>query len=391
MRVPLRILKAVAVLCVLTWIVDGFLLMRSESPRPVSPFNPNLTSRYVGAVHVHSLYSDGGGTVSTVVQAGQETGLDFIILTDHGTLQPRYDGYQKYYGDLLLLVGEEVNTSAGHLLSLGVGSHVEQQGPRGLNELLAKISNSGGLSIVAHPTGRRPWTDWSLEQFDGLELFNADTAWRDDHLGELARALVFLPFMPDEVFNSLVDRPQKAIRLWLKHSKRRQVTAIGSVDAHERIPLWGDRYLAFPSYERLFGLVRTYVITESQLTGKVDIDEEILLNALRLGNCYIVLEGYEPAPGFSFEIEMGEQTLSMGSRVEFRSGSRFQVSAPSSGPVKIILYRNGVSLAETEGHELLVEVPGPGIYHIETYQLRTQYRSGDRPRIWIISNAIRVE
>ena len=127
MRVPLRILKAVAVLCVLTWIVDGFLLMRSESPRPVSPFNPNLTSRYVGAIHVHSLYSDGGGTVSTVVQAGQETGLDFIILTDHGTLQPRYDGYQKYYGDLLLLVGEEVNTSAGHLLSLGVGSHVEQQ------------------------------------------------------------------------------------------------------------------------------------------------------------------------------------------------------------------------------------------------------------------------
>lgn len=391
MGIPGRTLKTIAAICVIMWILDSFLLIRSESPRLALPSGSDSSLRYVGAIHVHSSYSDGGGTVAEVVQAGKETGLDFVILTEHGTLQPRYDGYQGYYDDLLLLVGEEVNTSAGHLLSLGAGKHVEQQGPWGLPELLEEIYNSGGLSIVAHPTGRLPWTDSSLEQVDGLELFNADTAWRDDNLVELIRALIFLPFMPDEVFNSLVDRPEKAIRLWLQQAQRKQLTAIGSVDAHERIPLWGDHYLAFPTYERLFRLIRTYVITETPLTGKVDIDEEILLNALRRGSCYIVLEGYESAPRFSFDLNMGEHTASMGSRVKFQKGSQLRVSAPSSGAVQIILYKDEVLLAETEGHELFVELPGPGIYHTEVYQLRTQYRSGDRPKIWIVSNTIRVE
>ena len=386
-----NMLKIIAAIFVLLWIVDGFLLIRSESPRPAPPPGRDLPVRYTGAIHVHSTYSDGGGTVADIVQAGRDVGLDFVVLTDHGTLQPRVDGHQGYHEGLLLLVGEEVNTSAGHLLSLGTDSHVEQQGPLGLPALIEAISDAGGISIAAHPTGRRPWTDWTVEKMDGLELLNADSAWRDDDVVELARALVFLPFMPDGVFNSLIDRPDEAIRLWMRRVQRQQVTVIGSVDAHERVPLWGERYVAFPSYERLFGLIRTYVITGTEVTGDADVDEAILLNAVRRGSCYVVLEGYEPAPGFSFDLTMGADTLFMGSRIEFQNGGRLHVAAPSTGPVRIKLYRNGVPLVETEGHDLFVEVPGPGVYHTEVYQLRNRFLRGDRPRIWIISNAIRVE
>ena len=386
-----NMLKIIAAIFVLLWTVDGFLLIRSESPRPAPSPGRDLPVRYTGAIHVHSTYSDGGGTVSDIVQAGRDAGLDFVVLTDHGTLQPRVDGHQGYHEGLLLLVGEEVNTSAGHLLSLGTDSHVEQQGPLGLPALIEAISDAGGISIAAHPTGRRPWTDWTLEKMDGLELLNADSAWRDDDVVELARALVFLPFMPDGVFNSLIDRPDEAIRLWMRRAQRQQVTVIGSVDAHERVPLWGERYVAFPSYERLFGLIRTYVITGTEVTGDADVDEAILLNAVRRGSCYVVLEGYEPAPGFSFDLTMGADTLFMGSRIEFQNGGRLHVAAPSSGPVRIMLYRNGVPLVETEGHDLFVEVPGPGVYHTEVYQMRNRFLRGDRPRIWIISNAIRVE
>jgi len=391
-------LKTLAASAVLLWIADGYLLIRSEYPRAAPSVGTGTAAstgaesgvRYSGAIHVHSTYSDGGGSVADIVRAGQDAGLDFVVLTDHDTLQPRVDGHQGYHDGLLLLVGEEVNTSAGHLLSLGSDRDLEQRGPLGLPVLIGEISEAGGISIAAHPTGRRPWTDWTAEM-DGLELLNADTAWRDDGVLELARALVFLPFMPDGVFNSLIDRPDDAIRLWIHRAQRRHVTVIGSVDAHERIPLWGDRILSFPTYGRMFNLVRTYVIPGTELTGDAATDEAMLLDAIRRGSCYVVLEGYEPAPGFSFELTLGADRLSMGSQVDFRPGSRLHVAAPSRGPVRIRLYRNEVPLVETDGHELFVEVPGPGVYHTEVYQLRSGLLRGTRPRTWIISNAIRVK
>ena len=387
-RKSLKILVAAGFLL---WIADGFLIMRSESPRLAPDPAPGLPPRYSGVIHIHSTYSDGGGSVEDIVRAGQNAGPDFLVLTDHDTMQPLIDGHQGYHDDLLLLVGEEVNTSAGHLLSLGVGRDVSQDGPLGLPALVEEISESGGVSIAAHPTGRRPWTDWTLEEMDGLEVLNGNSEWRDDGVLELVRALVFLPFMPDGVFNSLIDRPDEAIRLWMHRAQRQPVTVIGSLDAHERIKLWGDRHLSFPTYERMFGLIRTYVITGTELTGDAEVDEEILVNAIHRGSCYVVLEGYEPAPGFSFELTMGPETMSMGSSVEYRDGGRLHVTAPSSGPVRIRLYRDGVPLIETEGHELFVEVPGPGVYHTEAYQLRSTLLRGERQRLWIISNAIRVE
>ena len=394
-----KTLKVLAAAGVLLWIVDGCLLLRAEYPRPAPsigsepPGSPASGSgaRYSGAIHVHSTYSDGGGTVADIVRAGQDTGLDFLILTDHDTLQPRYDGHQGYHDGLLLLVGEEVNTSAGHLLALGVGRDVDQDGPLGLPALIDEISEAGGVSIAAHPTGRRPWTDWTVEKMDGLELLNANSDWRDDGVLELLRAVVFLPFMPEGVFNSLIDRPDEAIRLWMHRAQRQPVTVIGSLDAHERIPLWGEHHLSFPTYERMFGLIRTYVITGMELTGDAGVDEGILLNAIRRGSCYVVLEGYEPAPGFSFEFTTGPEIKSMGSNVAFQDGGRLHVTAPSSGPVRIRLYRNEAPLLETEGHELFAEVPGPGVYHTEVYQLRSTLLRGERQRLWIISNAIRVE
>ena len=396
LRKSLKILVAAGFLL---WIVDGYLLMRSESPRPApdpaagtaASTGPGGGARYSGAIHMHSTYSDGGGSVEDIVRAGQNAGPDFLVLTDHDTMQPLLDGHQGYHDGLLLLVGEEVNTSAGHLLSLGVGRDVSQDGPLGLPALVEEISESGGVSIAAHPTGRRPWTDWTLEEMDGLEVLNGNSEWRDDGVLELLRVLVFLPFMPDAVFNSLIDRPDEAIRLWMHRVRRQPVTVIGSVDAHARIPLWGEQHLSFPTYERMFGLIRTYVITSTELTGDAEADEEILVNAIHRGSCYVVLEGYEPAPGFSFELSRGSERNSMGSSVDFQAGDRLHVTAPSSGPVRIRLYRDEVPLIETEGHELFVEVPGPGAYHTEVYQLRGTLLRGERQRLWIISNAFRVE
>ena len=105
-----------------------------------------------------------------IIQSAHTAGLDYLIMTDHSTMQPRLDGYEGYHDSLLVLIGEEINTSAGHLLALGTDRHLEQNGDNGLPALLDTIDASGGLAILAHPTGRRPWTDWSVRPVHGIEL-----------------------------------------------------------------------------------------------------------------------------------------------------------------------------------------------------------------------------
>ena len=60
---------------------------------------------YVGALHMHSTFSDGSGEVKDIAKYAGEIGLDYIILTDHNTLRALKEGFEGWYGDTLLLVG----------------------------------------------------------------------------------------------------------------------------------------------------------------------------------------------------------------------------------------------------------------------------------------------
>ena len=54
---------------------------------------------YVGAIHMHSVFSDGSGEVLQITKYAMETGLDFIILTDHNTIRALEEGYENWYGN----------------------------------------------------------------------------------------------------------------------------------------------------------------------------------------------------------------------------------------------------------------------------------------------------
>jgi nitrogenase molybdenum-iron protein alpha/beta subunit len=70
-------------------IAPSFAIVREDSTG-----NPAVASRgfilrsgtimgydYKGAIHVHSTYSDGTGTVEEIMQAANEAGLDFVVIT----------------------------------------------------------------------------------------------------------------------------------------------------------------------------------------------------------------------------------------------------------------------------------------------------------------------
>src|SRR5437899_2683178 len=69
-------------------------------------------TRVPGVVHVHTTLSDGGGTPAEVITAARKTGLGFVAITDHNNLDAKpFEGYRE---GVLVLVGTELSTTAGH-------------------------------------------------------------------------------------------------------------------------------------------------------------------------------------------------------------------------------------------------------------------------------------
>ena len=66
-------------------------------------------TEYVGVAHIHSLFSDGTGEIPEIAEYASDLDLDFLLLTDHNTLRGLKEGYEKWYGKTLLLVGCEIN------------------------------------------------------------------------------------------------------------------------------------------------------------------------------------------------------------------------------------------------------------------------------------------
>src|SRR5919109_3155835 len=84
-----------------------------------------LTMRYYpGALHMHTTYSDGTGTVDEVIQAARDAGLRWIVITDHDTLEGRpFEGWRN---DVLVIVGHEITPDHNHFLALNVDEVIDR-------------------------------------------------------------------------------------------------------------------------------------------------------------------------------------------------------------------------------------------------------------------------
>ena len=77
-------------------------------------------------VHLHSTYSDGTGTVKEIARAARRAKADVVQLTDHDTLAAKRNGEEGFYGDVLMLVGEEVSPRGrNHYLAFGIDTEID--------------------------------------------------------------------------------------------------------------------------------------------------------------------------------------------------------------------------------------------------------------------------
>jgi hypothetical protein len=331
-------------------------------------------------VHVHSTYSDGTGTVPAIARAAQRAGIDVVLLTDHDTLAARRNGEERWYDDVLVLVGEEVSPrDRDHYLAFGIETEISRRlsGP----EICEAVHAAGGFGFAAHPFSRgserfrwkqlrRPGIQFGEPDcVDGLELwsFLNDTGERARGFRDVAK-MVWFPQ------RAIGGPPEGNLREWDRLCQARRVVAIGGLDAHQfGIRIAGRVPIRAMGYARTFRQLHTHVLIDAPPTRAVEVDRARVFKALREGRCYIANDEVAEARGFAFHAD----PRPMGAEAVFEPGITLQASTPV--PADIRLIRDGVQIAATTGVELAYEADRPGVHRVEA-------SIGGRP--WIYSNPI---
>lgn len=346
-----------------------------------------------GAVHVHSTYSDGGGTLDDIAAAAARAGLDFVIVTDHGdgTRPPQAPSYRS---GVLCLDAVEVSTDGGHVVALGLGPTPYPLGGDA-RDVVEDITRLGGLSIAAHPGSAKPelrWTAWDAG-VDGFEWLNGDSEWRDEGPLSLLRVLLAYPFARARALGLVLDRPEATLARWDEMGRTRRLVGLGGADAHARLaftdtePRNGRLALHIPTYEDVF---RVYSVTlpALHLTGQAVADAQALLSELRAGHVYTSVDILATPAQLTFAAMSAGQTFSGGD--EIRTGAPVMITVNTNAPTgaRTTLLQDGIPTTVADGPSLRFDAgPEPAVYRVE---LAMPGAPGEPAVPWVVSNPIYV-
>jgi len=141
---------------------------------------------FKGAIHLHSVYSDGEFTLAELREALIAAGCSFACMTDHAEYFDRQKT-RDYGAECASLSDDRFRFIPGfeyscyermHVLGLGVTETAETQDPQ---EVIRLIARRGGVSIIAHP--KDEFFGW-IETFD--ELPNGIETWNSKYDGRYA-------------------------------------------------------------------------------------------------------------------------------------------------------------------------------------------------------------
>ncbi len=356
---------------------------------------------YSGSIHIHSKFSDGSGTVEEIARSAEESGLDFMILTDHNTLRAKEKGYEKWYGDTMLIVGYEVNDikNRNHYLVFGLDKVIGtfEKLPDGdlgnkltANEYVSQIKKKGGIGFLAHPHESRdhlpehppyPWTAWDSEDFTGMEIWNHMSEWTEG-LNESNKLQRFI-----HPLKSISAPPEITLKKWDELNEKRKVVALGGIDAHaHKHNIMGFEFEIF-AYKILFKSIRTHVLVDREFDKgnpeSFESDMDQIIDALGKGRSFVVNNYYGSGKGFRFMAEYDGLNYTMGDEIVFDKSRKkkiiFRTFLPSEAKIRLI--HNGKCADELNGLDCIWDTDETGSYRIEAWKDK---------KGWIFSNHIRV-
>lgn len=344
-------------------------------------------------LHMHTRYSDGSGSHDDIAEAALKCGIDAVIVTDHNVLVRGFEDHIKEGSNkVLMLIGEEIHDQdrdpqKNHLLVFGADKELATfaDDPQ---MLINAVRESKGLSFLAHPNDPAApafhqtdisWTDWSVTNYTGIELWNG--------FSELKTLLptklhgVLYAFFPELI----AHQPLPALlHKWDELLASNRVVAIGGSDAHANEMHLGPLGRVIFPYEFHFKAINTHIILPNPFTGVISSDKKMIYDSLSAGHCFVGYDLPASTRGFRFTAQGLEADSLMGDEIAARGGVTLQARTPLAAEIRLI--KDGKAIQKWKNQTIAVHITTePGVYRIEVYR-----RYLGRKRGWIFSNPIYV-
>ena len=341
---------------------------------------------YRGVIHCHSTYSDGTGDMEEIAKAANDAGVDFVMMTDHDQMKPVEDGQEKWAGSSLIICGTEITPAKNHYIVFGDKKLKDVDKLRGLKpqQIIDAVNAQGWFGFIAHPdhTGTQKfgipsykWEDWGVANYTGMGLWDLMTDWQS----QLDREDVTMEVYTE--FEDWLSGPRiETLKRWDELNAKGKVVGIGEIDNHKYRKDYNGTTLEIFPYETAFKTVTNHILLDKPLEKDFKKAKKQVLEAVKHGALYVSFDWWDDPTEFSFEIDNGKKIAGMGDTIELSEKTELVASFPQEALLNV--YKDGESILEEEGDEILVDLTEPGSYRVEAMR---------NDIVWILSNNIYVQ
>ncbi len=341
---------------------------------PSSSHLPEL----VGAIHVHSHLSDGRLSVEEIAKDAKRSGLDFVIITDHGNPNLEIIEKEGIINDVSIISGSELSLFDGNLLAIGVKKPTYKISPFA-KEAIEDIKDLGGISIITHTEDKKNNQKiWEVRGINGMEIITLSDEIRKRNPLSIIYSFLLYPFNSRFAMLRLVERPLKEIEIWDRELKEQRISGLFGLNLHGKI--W-----IFPfSYAKIFNLIRIHIPIHGNKPDKFEKIKSMVMESLKEGNFFSAIDGAGEAKGFRFYATNNGKRAEMGARTD--PGSTLFVELPFPSKFESVIYKDGKKFFSSGKRKIERKIEKEGVYRVEVYLKKNRALKSSVP--WILSNPI---
>ena len=257
---------------------------------------------YRGALHTHTLHSDGSMTPPALLQQFGEAGFDFVAITDHNNTTHTYDEQlgPDPIAEAALDHRRGSHHSGGHASVWGlrpgdwIDFRVGKGDPR-IRDLVKAAHDRGALFSINHPVSECVGCGWEHEIVDGIDGI--------------------------EISNGRHGEVENALAIWDKLLvSGRRITAVGSSDWHSPPNPIDDAHV------RVFA---------------ASLEQQAILDAIKSGRVIVMRDARAETPDVI--VRAGNNTARVGDALDISSASQLEldVTAPNAPGGRLVIVSNG--------------------------------------------------
>ena len=196
---------------------------------------------YRGEFRSYSTYSNGRMRVRAIIRRAEKLGLDFVVITDKGSLESCKD--EDFRSDKVLLIPAYEWGVEGHATLLGARTLIKSWDNNPQVQAAIRLAHAQGVIFcITDPcSSESPW-EWTVSGFHAIEVWSK--GWRSERhtdprvLGRGERTKLTVP--SSEIRSSLavdnVCKNSQALKFWdASLEQGRRVTAVGGSGAFDRL------------------------------------------------------------------------------------------------------------------------------------------------------------